>query len=360
MRRTKILPYVLLIVVLGGLGAWRLFQSGKPPDPALAATPAAKPPAGVKIAQVWRESIDEDLLAVGTLLADESVVLRPEVAGRIEAIRFTEGARVRAGEPLFELNAAENRAMLAQMEAQQLLDRQNFERVKEMRQKNLASAQQYDEVLAKLKYSNASVERERIRLEKMIIRAPFSGVLGLRQVAVGDYVTEGQALVNLEALNPIKLDFKLPEKYAASIRTGLPLTVGVEAYPGRAFAGVVYALDPRLDEATRTLKVRARLPNDPLLLRPGMFAKIRMGLKGTRDALFVPEQSLLLKGSGAFVYKVSGDRAALTAVTAGLRRKGSVEVIAGLAAGDWVVTDGQTKLRDGNRVIVSESGRPKP
>ncbi len=336
--RTKVLAYFLLAAAIAGLSAWRLLQSGKQASPPPAALPTEQP-VGVRTAPVWRERIDEDLRAVGTLLADESVVLRPEIAGRIAVIRFTEGAKVKAGDLLFELNAAENRAMLVQSKAQQLLDRQNFERVKEMRQKNLASAQQYDEVLAKLKHSNASVEKERIRLEKMVIRAPFSGVVGLRQVAVGDYVTEGQALVNLEAVNPIKLDFKLPEKYAASVGVGLPITVSVEAFPGRQFGGVVYALDPRLDEGTRTLKVRARLQNDQLL-RPGMFAKIRLGLKGTRDALFVPEQSLLLKGSEAFVYRVLGGRAALTAVNAGLRRKGSVEVLSGLADGDAVVTDG--------------------
>lgn len=246
--------------------------------------------------------------------------------------------------------------MCAQTEARQLLDRQNFERVREMRQKNLASAQQYDEVSAKPKYSKASVEKERIRLQKVLLRVPFSGVAGLRQVTVGDYVTEGQAMVNLEALNPIKLDFRLPEKHAASVGAGLPITISVEAFPGRQFGGMVYARDPRLDEGTRTLKARARLQNDHLMLRPGMFAKVRRGLKGMRDALFVLEQALLLKGSDAFVYRVLGGRAA---VAAGLRRKGGVEVISGLATGDSVVTDGQTKLRDGAPVVVMEPDGPR-
>lgn len=358
--RTKVLALTLLTFVVAGLAAWRFLRPSATLESAPVAVETVKPPTGVKVALVWREQVDEDLHAVGSLLADEAVVLRPEIAGRIEAIRFSEGGRVAAGDVLFELNASENRAMLAQTEAQQLLDRQNFERVKEMRQKNLASAQQYDEVLAKLKYSNASVEKERIRLEKMVIRAPFAGVVGLRQVAVGDYVTEGQALVNLEALNPIKLDFKLPEKYAAFVRSGLPLTVGVEAYPGRDFGGVVYAVDPRLDAATRTLKVRARLQNASLLLRPGMFAKIRLGLKGMRDALFAPEQALILKGSDAYVYKVAGGKSFLTGVVTGLRRKGSVEIVAGLAAGDRVVTDGQTKLRDGAAVTVIDSAKASP
>jgi membrane fusion protein (multidrug efflux system) len=360
MSRTKALALILLVLSVAGLAYWRSMQStGQPVTPAPAAQPA-RPPTGVRVAVVWRETIDEDLQAVGSLLADEAIVLRPEIAGRIEAIRFSEGARVAAGDVLFELNASENRAMLAQTEAQQLLDRQNFERVKEMRQKNLASAQQYDEVLAKLKYSNASVDKERIRLEKMVLRAPFAGVVGLRQVAIGDYVTEGQALVNLEALNPIKLDFKLPERYAAFVRVGLPLTIKVEAYPGRDFGGVVYAIDPRLDEATRTLKVRARLPNESLLLKPGMFATIRLGLKGTRNALFVPEQSVMMKGSDAYVYRLADGKAVLTPVNTGLRRKGNVEVSSGLTAGDRVVTDGQTKLRDGVPVSIVDGSADSP
>lgn len=350
----------LLAALLIALAAWRVLQPGTQSKPLPPPAPTERPPAAVKVARVWRETIDEDLTAVGTLLADETVVVRPEIAGRIETIRFAEGAKVRAGELLFELHAAENRAMLAQTEAQQMLDRQNFERVKEMRLKNLASAQQFDEVLAKLKYSNASVEKERVRLEKMMIHAPFNGVLGFRQVAIGDYVTEGQPLVNIEALNPIKLDFKLPERYAASVRVGLPISAAVEAYPERTFSGVVYAIDPRLDEETRTLKVRARLPNDNLMLRPGMFAKMRLGLKGLREALFVPEQALLLKGSETFVYTVHGGRATLTGVTVGLRRKGSVEVVSGLTAGDLVVTEGQTKVRDGARVNVIDSEGDAP
>lgn len=348
--RTRFLALAVLILLFSALAAWK---SLLPEAQKQTVQPVAAPrQVAVKVTRAWRENVDEDLTAVGTLLADEAVVIRPEIAGRIETIRFAEGGKVKTGDLLFELAAAENRAMLSQTEAQQQLDRQNFERVKEMRQKNLASGQQYDEVLAKLKYSNASVEKERVRLEKMAIRAPFAGLLGLRQVAVGDYVTEGQAMVNLEALNPIKLDFKLPEKYAASIRPGLPIATSVEAYPGQTFNGVVYAVDPRLDEATRTLKVRARLPNENHALRPGMFAKIRLGLKGVRDAVFIPEQALWMKASAAYVYKVVDGKAALTAVTIGSRRKGSVEVVTGLSSRDAVVTDGQTKLRDGMPVTV--------
>lgn len=341
-----------------GLGLWR-YWGGDAPDDALRpqGTPAVPPPGpppavGVRVARAWKERVDDEIIAVGTLAADESVILRPELAARIEAIRFTEGARVRSGDVLFVLNADEIRATLAQTEAQQVLDRQNFERVKEMRRKNLTSVQQYDEVLARLKVSDAAVERERVRLAKMVIRAPFDGIVGLRAVSIGDYVSVGQDLANLEAVDTIKLDFKIPEKFAGAVAVGLAVTVSVEAYPGRTFAGKLYAIDPRLDEATRTLRLRARLPNERLLLRPGMFARIRLGLTGTREALFVPEQAIVQKSSSAYVFRVVGDQASLVRVTTGRHHPGRVEIASGLAAGDRVVTDGQTKLRDGAAVTL--------
>ena len=355
---TRQIAIAALLIIAAGVGMWRVLS------PSLVFSPVAGPlhervsaPAApkvmVKIARVWQERIDQEVGAVGTLAANEAVLIRPEIAGRIQTIHFREGTNVRAGDPLFVLNTDESRAALAQSEAQQELDRQNFERVKEMRQRNLASAQQYDEVSAKLKYSNASVEKERVRLEKLVIRAPFNGVVGLRRVSVGDYVKEGDALVNFEALNPVKLDFKVPEKYAGSIRTGLVVTVSVEAFADRSFKGEIYAIDPRLDEATRTLQIRARIPNENLLLRPGMFTRVRLGLRAMRDANFIPEQALMLKGSTAYVFRVIDGKAALSPVTTGRRRKGSVEILAGLAAGDSVVTDGQTKLRDGMAVATA-------
>ncbi|MBM4200876.1 MAG: efflux RND transporter periplasmic adaptor subunit [Gammaproteobacteria bacterium] len=358
--RTRNLALLALLTLAAGLGAWRYLGPVGPRDPAPAAVapeppPSASPPAvGVRVARVAKERIDDEITAVGTLAANESVVIRPELAARIEAIRFIEGAKVRAGDELFVLNADEIRATLAQTEAQQLLDRQNFERVKEMRRKNLTSVQQYDEVLAKLKVSDASVERERVRLAKMVIRAPFDGIVGLRAVSIGDYVSVGQDLVNLEAVDPVKLDFKVPEKFAGAIVNGLTVTATVEAYPGRTFSGKIYAIDPRLDEATRTVRIRARLANDRLLLRPGMFTRIRLGLTGTREALFVPEQAIVQKSSSAYVFRVAADKAAMVEVTTGRHRQGNVEITSGLTAGDRIVTDGQTKLRDGAAVTVLE------
>lgn len=357
--RRSFLAFLILLTLASG-AVW--LTIGRPggnlaEPPASAAKAPEAPPSPVRVTTAWTERVDDEITAVGTLAADEMVVIRPELPGRIQEIRFTEGAAVKAGDILFLFNTDESRATLAQAEAQQLLDQQNFNRVQEMRAKNLTSAQQYDEVLAKLKYSSATAERERVRLGKLTIRAPFNGVVGLRQVSVGDYVKEGEALVNLEALNPVKLDFKVPEKFAASIRPGLALAATVEAFPNQDFAGTVYAIDPRLDEATRTLRIRARIANDRLLLRPGMFTRVRLGLSGKRNAVFVPEEAILLKGSNALVFRIRDGKASMTTVTTGVRRRGTIEIVAGLTAGESVVTDGQTKLRDDSRVSIVDSAR---
>jgi len=351
---------LLLIVTLAvafGLHAW-LPSSGTPVTPALSGREAGMQGMPVKAVRAWREKTATRVQAVGSLMAGESVILRPEIAGRIAAFHFSEGQKVRAGDTLVELNADEQRAALAQIEAQENLERQSFERIQAMRAKDLISQQLLDEAVARWKNARAQWDRDRVRLAKTRLLAPFSGILGLRQVSIGDYVSPGQALINLEAIDPIKLDFKIPEKYAGAVGGGLKIAISVDAYPGRSFAGEVYATDPRMDEGTRTVKLRARLPNADLALKPGMFARIDLNLGAPREAVFVPEQALVAKGSQASLFRVEGDKAVMTPVRTGERRPGSVEIVDGLTGGEWIVTDGQLKLRDGMPVMVMNQAAP--
>jgi membrane fusion protein (multidrug efflux system) len=350
---------LVLAASLAAIAGWWRFVAAPPaaPPPSIATVP---PPAPVFAERVWAESVDDAIDAVGTLLADESVVIRPEVQGRVKAIRFTEGKAVRAGEVLIELEQDEYRAALAQSLAQQELDQANFARMKAMRERAHVSAQQYDEALSKLKYSNALVERDRVLLQKTVLHAPFDGIVGIREVSVGEYIDKGKALVNLEALDSVKLDFKVSEKYAGNVAKGLALTAEVAAYPGRAFGGEVYAVDPRLEEESRTLRVRARLPNRDQALRPGMFARIHLALGAARRALFVPESALVMKGSSASVFRVVSGKAVVTPVGIGARYKGKVEIVQGLNEGESVVTEGQVKLRDGAPVAVLEAKEHPP
>ena len=350
----------VLVLCVAVFFAWHWFSR-------LGVNPAVAPAAGgppkmmslpVKAAPARREKVSAKIEAVGDLLAGESVVLRPEIVGRISAIRFEEGQKAKAGDLLVELNAEEQRSAYAQTQAALNLEEESFKRIRDVRAKNLVSQQQYDESLARLQNAQALLERDRVRLARTQLFAPFDGILGLRQVSLGDYVSPGQALVNLESVDPIKLDFKLAEKYASKVVKGLKLEVSVDAWPDRAFRGEVQAVDPRLDEATRTVKVRARLPNPDLALKPGMFARIVLDLGHLREALFVPEQAVQAKGSTSMLFRIVNGKAVLSPVKTGERRSGSVEITEGIKDGDWIVIDGQIKLRDGMPVIQLKQDAP--
>ena len=319
-------------------------------------TPSASPPATpVKTATVTRETLNVEVTAVGTLRAYETVVIRPEVAGRVAVIHFQEGQAVRQGEALITLDQDEYRAQLASSAAQLALEESSFQRLQDLQRKNLASQQNLDEARARLDAARAQQQLNQVRLDKTVLRAPFDGVIGLRQVSPGAYVKPGDDIANLESLGTMKLDFRAPETYLARLATGQPLTVRVDAYPDQTFAGAIYAIEPGVDEETRTVLLRARLPNPDNRLRPGLFARVALVLEQRENALMIPEQAMAPVGRKTFVYRVVDGKAAMTQVTPGLRRPGQVEIVEGLNAGDVVVTDGQLKIRDGATVTVTPS-----
>src|SRR5690606_1248780 len=207
-------------------------------------------------------TVTRTITAVGTLQSNESVILRPEIAGRIAEIHFREGERVAAGAPLVTLDDSVYRAELAQAEAGLNLSRQNSQRAQELFQRRVGTARTRDEAMAALRASEAEVALARARLEKTRLTAPFSGVLGLRRVSVGDYVIPGQDSGNLENIDPIKVDFRVPEPALRDIQVGQSVEVQVDAFPGETFTGEAYAIDPRIDADGRSVVIRARLEND--------------------------------------------------------------------------------------------------
>jgi membrane fusion protein (multidrug efflux system) len=215
-----------------------------------------------------------------------------------------------------------------------------------------ATAQSADEAVSNLAVTKAAVELARVQLEKTQIVAPFSGIVGLRHVSVGEYITAGQALVNLEAIDPVKADFRVPEKFLPAIKVGQSIRIKVDAFPGENFEGKVYAIDPRIDVAGRSLLVRAKVPNAGKRLRPGLFARVTVLLQLKGDALTVPEQAIVPQGDSQYVFRIDGGKAKLTKVTVGMRRSGRVEILEGLSVSDEVVTAGQLKIRDGTPVTV--------
>ena len=306
----------------------------------------------VEAAKVVAAPLSEQVTAVGTLLSDESVTVSSEIPGRLKEIHFTEGEPVQQGAPLFTLDESVYRAQLSDAEAKLKLADQTYKRTSQLFSNKYATAQSADEAASNLAVGNAAVELARVQLEKTRIVAPFSGIVGLRHVSVGEYITAGLALVNLEAIDPVKADFRVPEKFLPAIKVGQTIRIRVDAFPGETFDGKVYAIDPRIDVAGRSLLVRAKVPNADRRLRPGLFARVTVLLQIKEDALTIPEQAIVPQGDSQYVFKIDGGKVAMSEVSVGMRRSGQVEILQGLSVGDEVVTAGQLKLRDGTPVSV--------
>lgn len=327
-----------------------------------AATPAAAPPKPsglpVKAEPVTVGSVVDEVTAVGSLLSDESVMIRPEIDGRIDSLNFQEGQPVSRGQRLVTIDASEYQAQLAAVTAELRTEKQRYTRAQELYQQKFITKEALDVQAGAVDRLEARVQEVQARVDKTVIRAPFAGVVGLRKVSPGAYVKAGDDIVSLGNSYTIKVDFRIPEVYLSKIRRDQPITVRVDAYPNQEFHGEVYAIQPSVDTETRTVLMRARIPNKSLKLKPGLFARVALTTETRRNAISVPEEALWPQGTDNFVFKVVDGKVALTKVELGNRRPGEVEIIQGLAAGDVVVTEGQIKLRDGAPVMVM--GAPPP
>jgi membrane fusion protein (multidrug efflux system) len=306
----------------------------------------------VEVVKVATTSLPQSITTVGSLRSDESVTVRPEVAGRIAAINFQEGQRVAKGVVLVRLDPTINEAEVQQARANLKLARSKYERAVDLAKSNFISGQARDEAENNLRVAEAALALVEARLAKTEIKAPFAGVIGLRSVSVGDYVKEGADIVNLESIDPLKVDFRVPEVYLRQVKVGQALQVALDAFPGKTFEGRVYAMNPLLDAAGRAVVIRAQVKNADASLRPGMFARVRLITSEAADALVVPEQALVPQGTEQFVFKVADGRAVRAKVEVGQRREAMAEVLSGLSAGDVVVVAGHQRLRDGVPVTV--------
>lgn len=341
----------IVVLALAAAGLWWFYGRSQPMAPPPAQTPTGgMPPTAVEAVRVSVGPIARRIDAVGSLRSNESVTLRPEIAGRVAEIAFLEGQPVRQGQVLIRLDAATFAAQLEQAQANLALSEANNARASQLYARGAATERARDEALATLRVQRAMVEVARAALDKTEIRAPFDGVAGLRAVSVGAYVQPGQDLANLESLNPMKVDFRVPEVFLGAVRSGQTLTVSVDAFPGRGFAGSIAAIDPRVDESGRAVVIRATVPNTDGLLRPGLFARVSLVLREVAAAITVPEEAIVPRGEQSLVYKVVGEGFEAVPVILGIRRGGSVEVVQGLAPEDTVITAGHMKLRPGARI----------
>lgn len=329
------------------------------PGPAAAAGKRAgnAAPAAVDVVKVAAAKLHEDVNAAGTIRSNEAVMIRPEVAGRITRLNFGDGQAVKKGQVLVAFDSTVNQAEVQQAKAELDIAKANFNRNDELARQKFISIRARDESASNVQVLEAKLALAQARLSKLEIRAPFSGIVGIRNVSVGDYVKDGADLVNLEDISSVKVDFRVPEKFADRVRKGQELEVVVDALPGKPFRAQVDAIDPQVDSSGRSALLRGRIENPQGRLKPGMFARVRLILAERANALVVPEEAIVPQGSKAAVWKVVDGKAVRTEVKTGMRREAKVEILEGLQLGDTVVTAGQMRLsRDGAPVRIVQGG----
>ncbi|QHE76631.1 efflux RND transporter periplasmic adaptor subunit [Hydrogenophaga sp. PBL-H3] len=377
--------YVVVAVAVAGIalasGAAWWFQNRAASGAAKASAVAAPANAarsgngagtpGVEVAKVKAVQLQDDAQAVGTLRSRQSVTLKPEVSGRVARIAFADGAQVKTGQLLVQLDDTLQRAELSQAQAQQSIARANLKRNQELVAQGFVATRVVEESQANLQVADAQVALADARMKRMRITAPFNGTVGLRSINLGQYVGDGDDLVNLEDTSVLTVDFRLPERYQTRLAPGQPVQVQLDALPGRGFEAKVLAVDPLLDANGRSIAVRAVMPpTSGNVLRPGMFARVVTIFSVNDAALVVPEEALVPQAGKQYVYRLAqegeGDARKTVSrrveVQLGVRRGAEVQVTGGLAVGDTVVVAGQQRLqKDGTAVRVvdmSKGGAP--
>ncbi|MDO9198313.1 efflux RND transporter periplasmic adaptor subunit [Rhodoferax sp.] len=394
MAKKILYPVVAVIGIAAASGAAWWYQSKPKAAPEIAGVPATvSNVAGVEVAQVKRLALRDDAQSVGSLQSRQSVMLRPEVAGRIKSLGFSDGAQVRKGQVLVQLDDTLQRAEVKQSLAQVSIAQAALKRNQELVAENFVAQRVVEESAANLQVVEAQLTLSQARLSRMAILAPFNGTVGIRNVNVGDYVKDGADLVNLEDISSMYVDFRLPERYQSKLKPQQPVELALDAFPGRAFTARVEAINPLLDANGRSVSVRAVLPNtlgeagqggqragrpsgSLAPLRPGMFARVTTVFSVNESALVAPEEAIVPQGGRQFVIKVvtpeavPGTAAATLPsdtkfvslrqeVKLGLRQQGMVEITEGLTEGQTVVVAGQQRLqRDGTPLRIVTLGQP--
>lgn len=326
---------------------------------------------GVDGALAQRDTVALTVRSVGSLEADARVVLRPEIDGRVTSIHFREGEAVEEGQVLVRMDQNELEAQVEAARATVESARAEMDNLQRQLERNEAlleqgaiSQQAYDDLETQLNTARARLQEGRAnlqvaeqRLEDATLRAPFSGRTGSRTFDVGDYVRVGDELFTLIDDDPMEIGFSVPERYLGSLQPGSPVELTVRSMPGRTFRGELDFISPYVDPANRSVELKARVPNPEAELRAGQFADVRLQLE-QRPAVLVPEAAVVPRQGGSVVFVVEGGRTSRVSVETGARRRGEVEIVSGVAAGDTVVVAGQQNVGDGTRVAVTMTGSP--
>lgn len=366
LRRMLIMLGVVLAVVLAlaaykGFSIYQQIQMFSAPQPAISVS------AAVAREQPWQSRLP----AIGTLKAYQGVDLTAEVQGTVKEVLFQSGEKVTLGQPLLQLDSEVERAILATAEAVRALARVEYQRGQDLIKRQAISKSEFDRLNAELLKAEASVTQLKAELDKKRILAPFAGTIGIRQVDTGDYLSPGTSFATLQDLSRLYVDFFLPEQDYPQLAIGQRVRLSLAAYPGEVFSGEISALNPKVEETTRNVQVRAMLPNPDNKLLPGMFANLEVLLPGEKPQVLVPETAITYTLYGNSVYVIGeqkDDQGAVVKddkgqprlvverrfVETGERRDGQVLVLKGLKAGEQVVTAGQLKLDNGAHVAIVE------
>ncbi len=313
------------------------------------------PPIAVELGPVERGEIRDVVALVGQLEAEESVTLTSEVSGVIESVAFADGQRVRAGDLLFQLRDAPERARLAEAAAELRLAEDEFRRTEALAKQKTVSAAELDRATAALAAAQARRDLAAAELDRLRIVAPFDGVLGARLVSPGDRVSDDTPLVRIDAIDRLRLAFTVPEITVEAMQVGRPVSIAVAPFPGERFAGEVYFVAAALDPNTRRLLLKAWVPNPAHRLRPGLFANIDLVVAEHPAATLVPESAIAYDANGPFVWRVTPEQTVeRVPVTLGLRQAGRVEIADGLVPGERIVTAGTHKVNPGAVVQAAE------
>ena len=284
--------------------------------------------------------------ATGTVLPNEDVELRSEIAGRVTNINFEEGGRVRKGQLLVAVNAAEMQAQLRKLQSNQKLYRDMEERQRTLLEKDYISRQEYDQVSNQLATATADIQALRATLDKAYIRAPFDGVIGLRQVSEGSYVSSNTPIARVVDVSPVKIEFSIPGRYNQMVKEGDKITFTAEGSP-ETYEAKIYAIQPNIDPATRTLQVRAMFDNKNEEVKPGAFVKINLGLKEVEEAILVPTEAIIPEAAGHKLFLVKNGKAVPQMVKIGQRSEKMIQILDGVEPGDTIIQSGVLQARPG-------------
>jgi len=337
-RLRNALLILVAVVVLVGLTSPRLRELvfGSPGDAGSASGDRRLP---VETFVVRPGMVQDRILATGTIIADEEVEIRSEISGKIVSIAFKEGTRVRRGDLLVKIDDSELQAQAFKMDSQQKLAQDKESRRRQLRDKQNISPEDYEVALNELNAIRGEVQLIQARILKTELRAPFDGIIGLRYVSEGSYVSPQTRIASLQRTSALKIDFSVPERYAGTVRPGQTVYFRVAGSDGRA-TGTIYAVEPKIDPSTRTVLIRARAPNPEGRLAPGAFAEVELVLREIPDAMMVPSEALIPDIDGHKVYVVEGGVAGVRRVEIGIRTEKDVQIVKGLQAADTVITTG--------------------